>query len=125
MQILTVLLKSWTVKKIESEFGVTNYIARKVKNLVQLHMASVPVMGLVGQLSALLLELAYKGRMHEEQIMTPRQLFDWACSNIPKDTAPWKSTRENRLLLKDALIELRLFLELANCIHLSPSQRTP
>ncbi len=35
LQVLTVLPKSWTVKKIESEFGVSNYVARKTKNLVR------------------------------------------------------------------------------------------
>ena len=35
MQILTVLPQSWSVKKIEKEFGVYNYMARKSKELVK------------------------------------------------------------------------------------------
>lgn len=35
MQILTTLPKSWTLKQIESEFGVSNFMARKAKNLVK------------------------------------------------------------------------------------------
>lgn len=35
IQILTVLPKSWTCKKIEDEFGVSNRMARKVKALVK------------------------------------------------------------------------------------------
>ena len=35
MQILTVLPQSWSVKKIEKEFGVSNYTARKSKELVK------------------------------------------------------------------------------------------
>lgn len=35
MQILTTLPNSWTLKQIETEFGVTNFIARKAKNLVK------------------------------------------------------------------------------------------
>lgn len=35
MQILTTLPKSWTINQIEKEFGVTNFIARKAKNLVK------------------------------------------------------------------------------------------
>lgn len=34
MQVLTTLPQSWTLKKIEDEFGVSNFIARKVKQLV-------------------------------------------------------------------------------------------
>ena len=35
MQILTVLPKSWSLKKIQQEFGVSNYMARKSKELVE------------------------------------------------------------------------------------------
>ena len=35
MQILTVLPQSWSVNKIQSEFGVTTYMARKSKELVK------------------------------------------------------------------------------------------
>lgn len=34
MQILTTLPKSWTLKKIETEFGVSNFTARKAKKLL-------------------------------------------------------------------------------------------
>lgn len=34
MQILTTLPKSWTLKKLETEFGVTNFTARKAKKLL-------------------------------------------------------------------------------------------
>ena len=33
--ILTLVPKSWSCKKIESEFGASNYIARMAKKLVQ------------------------------------------------------------------------------------------
>ena len=35
IQILTLLPVSWTIKRIEIEFGTTNYMARKAKNLVK------------------------------------------------------------------------------------------
>jgi transposase len=35
MTILTVLPKSWSIKKIQDEFGVSNYMARAVKKLVK------------------------------------------------------------------------------------------
>ena len=35
MQILTVLPQSWSLKKIENEFGISNYMARKCKELVK------------------------------------------------------------------------------------------
>ena len=35
MQILTVFPKSWSLKKIPQEFGVSNYMARKSKELVE------------------------------------------------------------------------------------------
>ena len=35
LQILTVLPQSWTRKRIQSEFGVSDYMARKCKQLVQ------------------------------------------------------------------------------------------
>ena len=35
LQILTVLPRSWTRKRIQSEFGVSDYMARKCKQLVQ------------------------------------------------------------------------------------------
>ena len=35
LQILTVLPKSWSLKKIQQEFGVSNYMARKSKDLVK------------------------------------------------------------------------------------------
>ena len=35
LQILTVLPKSWSLKKIQQEFGVSNYMARKSKELVK------------------------------------------------------------------------------------------
>ena len=35
LQILTVLLQSWTRKKIQEEFGVSDYMARKCKQLVK------------------------------------------------------------------------------------------
>ena len=35
LQILTVLPKRWTARKIQEEFGVTNYMARKSKKLVE------------------------------------------------------------------------------------------
>ncbi len=37
LQILTVLPKSWSVKQIEDEFSVSNYMARKSKMLVKEH----------------------------------------------------------------------------------------
>ena len=35
LQILTVLPKSWPVKKVQEEFCVTNYMARRSKTLVK------------------------------------------------------------------------------------------
>ena len=35
VQILTILPKSWPVRKIQSEFGTSNYMARKAKDLVK------------------------------------------------------------------------------------------
>ena len=35
VQILTVLPKSWSIRKVEEEFGVSNYMARKAKDLVK------------------------------------------------------------------------------------------
>lgn len=35
MQILTLLPKSWSVRQIETEFGASNYMARKAKELVK------------------------------------------------------------------------------------------
>ena len=35
MQILTILPQSWSVRRIQSEFGTSNYMARKAKNLVR------------------------------------------------------------------------------------------
>ena len=35
VQILTVLPQSWTIRKIQEEFGVSNYMARKSKELVK------------------------------------------------------------------------------------------
>ena len=35
VQILTVLPKSWSVRKLQSEFGTSNYMARKLKDLVK------------------------------------------------------------------------------------------
>ena len=35
LQILTVLPKSWSLKKIQQELGVSNYMARKSKDLVK------------------------------------------------------------------------------------------
>ena len=35
VQVLTVLPKSWPAKRIQSEFGASNYMARKAKNLVK------------------------------------------------------------------------------------------
>ena len=35
VQLLTVLPKSWSVRKIQSEFGASNYMARKAKQLVR------------------------------------------------------------------------------------------
>ena len=35
LQILTVLPKSWSLKKIQTEFGISNYMARKSKELVK------------------------------------------------------------------------------------------
>jgi transposase len=35
LQVLTVLPKSWSVKKIQQEFGVSTYMARKSKKLVE------------------------------------------------------------------------------------------
>ena len=35
VQVLTVLPKSWSICKIEEEFGVSNYLARMAKDLVQ------------------------------------------------------------------------------------------
>ena len=35
LQILTVLPKSWSVKKIQQEFGVSTYMAQKSKKLVK------------------------------------------------------------------------------------------
>ena len=34
-QILTVLPKTWSIKKVQEEFGASNFIARKAKQLVQ------------------------------------------------------------------------------------------
>ena len=41
LQILTVLPKSWTFKKIENEFAISNRMARKVKALVKKNGALV------------------------------------------------------------------------------------
>ena len=35
VQILTILPKSWSIQKIQTEFGVSNFMARKVKQLVK------------------------------------------------------------------------------------------
>ena len=35
VQILTVLPKTWSIRKVEEEFGVSNYMARKAKDLVK------------------------------------------------------------------------------------------
>ena len=35
VQILTVLPKSWSIRKVEEEFGVSNYMAHKAKDLVK------------------------------------------------------------------------------------------
>ena len=35
VRILTVLPKSWAMKKIQSEFSATNYMARKIKTACQ------------------------------------------------------------------------------------------
>ena len=35
LQILTILLKGWPVRKIQSEFGTSNYMTRKAKDLVK------------------------------------------------------------------------------------------
>ena len=35
MQILAILPKSWPIRKVQSEFGATNYMARKAKDLVR------------------------------------------------------------------------------------------
>ena len=35
VQILTVLPKSWSIRKVEEEFGVSNYMACKTKDLVK------------------------------------------------------------------------------------------
>ena len=35
IQILTVLPKSWSTRRIEREFGVSHHISRKVKSLVK------------------------------------------------------------------------------------------
>ena len=35
MEILTILPKSWSVKKLQEEFNITTYMARKVKDLVK------------------------------------------------------------------------------------------
>ena len=35
LQVLTVLPKSWSIKKIQQEFGVSTYMARKSKKLVE------------------------------------------------------------------------------------------
>ena len=35
VQILTIVLNSWPIRKIQSEFGATNYMARKAKDLVR------------------------------------------------------------------------------------------
>jgi len=35
VQILTILPKSWPIRKIQSEFGATNYMAWKAKDLVR------------------------------------------------------------------------------------------
>ena len=35
LQILTILPKSWTIQRIETEFGVSNFMARKAKQLVR------------------------------------------------------------------------------------------
>ena len=35
VQILTILPKSWSIQKIQTEFGVSNFMARKAKQLVK------------------------------------------------------------------------------------------
>ena len=35
LQVLTVLPKSWTVQKVQEEFGASNYMIRKAKALVR------------------------------------------------------------------------------------------
>ena len=35
VQVLTVLPKSWSVKKIQQEFGVSEYLVRQSKKLVE------------------------------------------------------------------------------------------
>ena len=35
IQVLTILPKSWSIRKVEEEFGASNYMARKVKKLVE------------------------------------------------------------------------------------------
>ena len=35
IQILTVLPKSWSIRRVEEEFGISNFMARKAKQLVR------------------------------------------------------------------------------------------
>lgn len=35
VQVLTVLPKSWSIRKVEDEFGASNYMVRKAKDLVK------------------------------------------------------------------------------------------
>ena len=35
MQILTVLPRSWSIRRVQDEFGASNYMVRKTKDLVK------------------------------------------------------------------------------------------
>lgn len=42
VQVLTVLPKSWPIRRVQSEFGASNYILRKAKDLVKEKGMSTP-----------------------------------------------------------------------------------
>ena len=44
VQILTVLSRSWSIRQVQEEFGASNYMVRKVKELVkQKGILSTPI----------------------------------------------------------------------------------
>ena len=61
---------------------------------------------------------------YDEQIMTPRQLFEWASDNIPEVSLEYCSIKNYKHTLKNDSSNFGGFFELANFIPLFQSQKT-
>ena len=64
-------------------------------------------------------------RPYNDQIMTPRQLFDWASTNVPNVQFSYCSIedyKENNIILSNAFTVLAQFQVRENCTPLFPSQ---